>query len=107
MAIQDLCHDTITLEHHAVEQGQHGENLFEEPITLFCRIEDKMIEIWGPQGQSKVPGTVIIFPTAISIDPEDRITLPNGNKPTIVSIKIHKGSASAHHTSVTCKGSQF
>lgn len=103
MPIEDFCNETLTVEHVTGSMNPRGETAYSDPVSYVCRLEQTMIEDWGPQGRVFVPGVRIIFPTPVDIKADDRITLPDGTTPLIRSIRIAKGSVNAHHTTIEAK----
>lgn len=81
-------------------QDENGAPYYGDPISLVCRVEQKMIFDWGPQGQIYVPGTVIYFPVPETIDARSRVTLPDGSQPHIRNIKQMKQLDVVHHTTL-------
>lgn len=56
-----------------------------------CRIEQKAVKQLGGSGEVVVQSTVIILNGNATITAKDRITLPDGTKPIILSVNVIPG----------------
>lgn len=92
----------VTVEYYDGED-EAGAPFYKAPVQLVCRIEQKMIFDWGPQGQIFLPGTVIYFPVPQVFDAKSRLTLPDGSHPIIRNIKHMKQLDVVHHTTLVCR----
>lgn len=100
MSITDFMGDQIIWEPF-MHKTKAGENEYGPPQTLLCRVEQKTRMVWGPQGQTFLPTTKVYFPVPQpAITENDRVTLPNGQRPQIREVRQFKSIQGLHHTTL-------
>jgi len=79
---------------------EDGQPTFGPATTIQCRISPKQRQIQNVHG-ADVTSVASIYPAyAPTIDPLDRITLPNGEQPPILRVEVPPDTDGAHHTKV-------
>lgn len=83
-----LMSDVVTLEQQTGLDA-YARPTFGAKISVRCRIDSDVREIRGKDGLTRTSSTKIIFDRVYGLEPEDRIVMPNGDRPTILSIKLY------------------
>lgn len=83
----------VTLEHH-ISKNAHHQSTYEAPQTPSCQYQELIQKVQDQNGEEVIATAWLLFPPIVTIDYSDRITLPDGTTPKIVSvnrIKNHMG----------------
>jgi hypothetical protein len=81
----DLMTETITVEPFAGETGR-GVRSYGSASTYQCRIVGKRRMVRDAQGEEIVSTRTIYLGSAPGVTVRDRLTLPNGDQPMILSV---------------------
>lgn len=83
--LQGMMAHTVTLEQFVVKDG-YSRPSFTSPVTLKARIEQRNQFVRDNAGREVVSSTTVYLePVAVRI--EDRLTLPDGSTPAILSVQ--------------------
>jgi hypothetical protein len=92
--------DSVTWEPFAGNDA-NGNRTYGTSQTLQCRISPKHRQTQTDGGAIAVSKSTIYFAGAPDISPKDRLTLPNGDQPPILTAGVIPDRDGAHHTEVT------
>jgi len=83
--------DTITWE-PMIGSNQYAEPAgYGTPVKIRCRIDGATDEVRDVNGLVKISRNRIYLDDVYPIDPKDRITLPDGSRPVILSVNNLSG----------------
>jgi hypothetical protein len=92
--------DTVTIQHqNAVDK--YGKPSWGSSTSYRCRIMNTQRMIRDAEGREIVEaGRAVIYGVVASASPKDRMTLPSGATPPVVSVSTIQDEDGAHHTVV-------
>lgn len=85
MAYKMRFKDSVTLEKKTSEDA-NGKITYGTGTTVKCNIQTHVEDRESMTGSENISLAWIAFPSGTVIIPDDRITLPNGSQPKIVSV---------------------
>lgn len=72
--------------------GNNGDaDTYGAGVANACRIVQKSVKQMGGSGEVVVQSTVIVLNGTATVTAKDRITLPDGSKPVILSVNVISG----------------
>ena len=95
----EMMTDTVTLERMTGVDADVM-RVYGSATAYQCRISPKPQQILDTTGREVVSTATIHFARSPEIDPEDRITLPDGSQPQILRVARPPDRDGAHHTTV-------
>ncbi len=69
-----------------VRDDQYGQPVYGAPVSYSARVQEKVKMIRDTQGQQVVSTSQVYFDGSVTVTVKDRITLPDGTQPLILSI---------------------
>ncbi len=91
MQVSRLLKQTITLEPSTGQASPYaGSETYGPPVEVAADIENEFKKITNSAGKEVVASAVITLSPETTISAEDRLTLPDGEQPDIISIKTIK-----------------
>ncbi len=91
--------DEVTWE-KATGTDANGRPTYGPAKTLQCRVSPKPRKVQNMKGDEVVSSATIYPAGSPDIQPEDRITLPNGEDPPIIRVERPPDTDGAHHTEI-------
>lgn len=92
----DLMVDSISVAPFSTRNG-YGEPSFGTATILPARIERTNRKVYGADGTERIATTRIFVPAGTPIDERDRLTLPDGRTPRILSVERGSDERGEHH----------
>jgi len=80
-----------------VSHDKYGERSFGAPSTVKGRLQYREERITIPSGEEQVARGRIYLAELTSVQPEDMVTLPNGETPEILSVRRVNDENGPHH----------
>lgn len=97
--IEHLLNSVISLEAWTGSYNDYGKPTFSAPVDIKARRFEKVKMTRDIEGRETV-STAQIFCEVSTITTNDRITLPDGTKPLIISVSNVDGFSGYHHTEI-------
>lgn len=95
-ALKALMKSIVTIEPFA-SNDDSNQPTYSTGVAYTCRVERKPKMIWAPDGTQQVSNVTIYFGEETGIGLRDRITLPDGTQPIIMSIARHDDELGGSH----------
>ena len=96
-----LAADTLTLEPLSTMTAYGAPSFSTTSQSLTCYVERKQRLVVTAQGNEEVAAaTVYVMSSSASIGTQDRITLPDGAQPRILTADVVKDADGQHHLEV-------
>lgn len=96
-----LCPHTVQIAPFS-SSNSYGEPSFGSDVAYTCLIEKKPRRVLGFDNKEIVSSVTVYLTSAPSISPRDRITLPDGSKPQILSFGTFPSKSGDYFTVVYC-----
>lgn len=92
----DLMVDVVTVAPFAAVNG-YGEPSFGTATQIQARIERTNRKVYGADGTERVATTRVYLPPSPPVSERDRLTLPDGRQPRILSVERGSDERGEHH----------
>jgi hypothetical protein len=96
----ELLTQTITIESVASRDG-YGKPAYGPARTYRARVVGKIRMVRDANGEERV-SSATVHVDATDIVPTDRITLPDGSQPLVLSVGSYPDERGAHHQVIYC-----
>jgi len=73
-------------------------------VSVKCHVKYNRREVYTPEGNIVILGGSVIMDDVYDIQKNAILTLPNGDKPKIVSVQTFFDEVGPHHTTVDFEG---
>ncbi len=89
---RELMTQTVTVQPQSGNNAA-GEPTFGDAITIRCRIQGTIKEIRAADGLTRMSSALVILDGVYGIEPQDKLTLPDGTTPVILSVNQNNDGA--------------
>lgn len=80
--------------------NDYGEEVYSDGVTHPCRVEQTDKRVMNKDGQEAVASCLVILSGEVSVNTNDRITLPDGRQPVIIAVERLPGPLPASYVVV-------
>lgn len=95
----DLMNDTVTVEPWT-GQDAYAKPSFGAAVQYKGRVVSRIRMVRAFDGQEKVSSRTVWLAGDLKVDPRDRLTLPDGTQPPILSVNAFPDETGPHHRMV-------
>lgn len=92
-----LMTETVAIESR-IGLNAYGEALHGAAVQYKARIVGRIRRVTDSAGTERVSTKTITLGAAVEVSPFDRLTLPDGSHPLILSVGSYPDESGAHHT---------
>lgn len=96
----DLMPDTITVNSYTGADKYGNPTYSTSSNTYSARVVDKQKLVRADNGEEQVAKTTVYVASTGSIDPNDKITLPDNSTPPVLSVDAFPDEDGTHHIAI-------
>lgn len=94
-----LMNQQVTVEPFA-SSNMYGEPAFGDAVTMQARIEGRPQMVRTATGEERVASAVVYVDSTPVVSPRDRVTLPDGSTPLVLSVIEMPDERGPHHQAI-------
>mgnify|MGYP003394488181 FL=1 len=95
----DMMPHTVTHEEFSA-RSSYGAPAYGSPASYRARVSYESSYVRKSDGSEVLARGKVVIAGTPTVTPEDRITLPDGSTPQIITANVHADGGGAHHVSV-------
>ena len=100
MTIKHAMSETVEIA-TATARDEWGKSTFGNDIPYKARVQDARQVLKSSSGEQVVSTKTVFIEGDVDVDPDSRITLPDGSTPDIIEVhKRKKADGAVHHTKI-------